>query len=94
MEDKDQEQLEVGEREAMQKWMGWGQRLGEKVENNSMKGLEGKKGPKGPEGRDLGRETMGRVEVGQGVPGVWPRPSMAVVRSHMARLPLAWPVSR
>lgn len=28
------------------------------------------------------------------VPGAWPSPSMAVVRSHMARLPLAWPVSR
>lgn len=30
----------------------------------------------------------------RGVPGAWPRPSMAVVRSHMAKLPLAWPVSR
>lgn len=40
MEDKDQEQQEVGEREAMQKWMGWGQRLGEKVENKGKKGMQ------------------------------------------------------
>lgn len=63
-----------------------------------------KKGPKGAgsgtRGQGPGKGNHGeggvwdRTEVGQGVPGAWPRPSMAVVRSHMARLPLAWPVSR
>lgn len=54
----------VGEKKAMQKWMGWGQR-------QRKKGLEDKKGlkgtAKGPEGRGLGRETPGRVGPGAGL---------------------------
>lgn len=91
----------------MQRSMDRGQKLRKRGYKKQGRGGVGGQG-KGPEGKGLGRELKAKEVVERvqgesvglgtglerGVPGAWPRPSMAVVRSHMAKLPLAWPVSR